>query len=61
MLRETATGLTIKDLCNRFLTAKQDLVDNGEISPRTFRDNKDTTDLIIAALGKTPCVRSVGR
>ncbi|NLF71667.1 MAG: tyrosine-type recombinase/integrase [Candidatus Anammoximicrobium sp.] len=54
--RTTTDGLTIKDLCNRFLTAKQDLVDNGELSPRTFRDNKDTTDVIVEAFGKTRLV-----
>jgi integrase len=50
--RTTTDGLTIKELCNRFLTAKQDLMDNGELSPRTFRDCKDTTDIIVDAFGK---------
>lgn len=31
-------GLTIRDLLNRFLTAKQHLVDAGEITARTFAD-----------------------
>jgi integrase len=31
-------------------------VDNGELSPRTFRDCKDTTDLVVAAFGKTRLV-----
>ena len=29
-------GLTIKDLCNDFLTAKTELVASGELSPRSF-------------------------
>src|SRR6476659_8490788 len=29
-------GLTVKELANRFLTAKQALVDAGELSPRTW-------------------------
>ena len=31
-------SLTIRDLCNRFLTAKRGLLDAGEISPRTFAE-----------------------
>ncbi len=31
-------GLTIGRLCNRYLTGKQLLVDNGELTPRTFYD-----------------------
>lgn len=32
-------GLTVRDLCNRFLASKQLLVDSGELSPRTWRDH----------------------
>lgn len=31
-------GMTVKELADRFLTAKKHLLDNGELSPRTFRD-----------------------
>jgi integrase len=50
--RTTGEGFTIRDLCNRFLTEKQDLVNTGELSPRTFRDYKDTCDIIVKAFGK---------
>ncbi len=33
--REAAEGITVKDLANRFLNAEQQLVDGGELSPRT--------------------------
>src|SRR5437764_1262225 len=36
--RVQGKGLTIRDLLNRFLTAKKQLVDSGEITPRTFAD-----------------------
>ena len=43
-------------LANRFLTAKQHLVDTGELSPRTFADYQLTCERIIAAFGKTRLV-----
>jgi integrase len=54
--RATGDGLTISELCNRFLTLKQNLVDAGELSPRTFRDYKDMTDRIVAMFGLTRLV-----
>src|SRR5262245_53217417 len=33
-----AVGLTIRELCNRFLTAKRHLVDTRELTERSFRD-----------------------
>lgn len=46
-------GLTIRDLLNHFLTAKQHLVDTGELSPRSFRDYKDTCEIVKEAFGLT--------
>ena len=40
--REATEGLTVKELCNRFLNAKQALVDVGELSPLTWSDYKRT-------------------
>src|SRR5262245_16197151 len=31
----TPGGLTVRDLCNRFMTAKKTLLDSGEMVPRT--------------------------
>ena len=45
-------NLTIADLCNRFLTSKQLLLDNRELSPQTFRDYKRITDRLVAFFGK---------
>src|SRR5438874_1927627 len=36
--RVTGDGLTVRDLVNRFLTAKKLLVDSGEITQRTFTE-----------------------
>ncbi len=36
--RISAQGLTVRELVNRFLTAKKDLVDTGEIAVCTFQD-----------------------
>jgi len=49
-------GLTIRHLCNDFLTAKQHLRDTGEITPRTFNEYRMTCDAIVAAFGKTRLV-----
>jgi hypothetical protein len=49
-------GLTLRELLNRFLTAKKMHLDAGEISPRTFADYKTTTDRISAAFGLTRLV-----
>ena len=45
-------GLTIRDLCNRFLTAKRHLLDNGEITDRTFADYYHSCDRIVTTFGK---------
>jgi integrase len=50
--REAEGGLTVKDLANGFLNAKQALVDAGELSPRTWADYKEACDLIVSGFGK---------
>ncbi|MGH7171439.1 MAG: tyrosine-type recombinase/integrase, partial [Gemmataceae bacterium] len=54
--RVQGDGLTMRDLLNRFLTAKSLLVDAGELSPRTFADYKVVTDRLSAAFGLTRLV-----
>src|SRR5262245_25993568 len=48
--RTPVGGLTVADLCNHFLTAKNNLVSAGELGPRMFADYKATTDFLAAAL-----------
>jgi integrase len=45
-------GLTIADLCNRFLTAKLRKVESGELGSRMFQDYREATDLLVNAFGK---------
>jgi len=52
-------NLTVADLCNRFLTSKQLLLDNRELSPHTFRDYKRITDRLVAFLGKRRLVEDL--
>jgi integrase len=54
--RVKGDGLTVRDLCNRFLTAKVHARDNGEIAPRTYHDYRITTDRLIEHFGKTRLV-----
>jgi integrase len=49
--RATSDGLTVKDLLNRFLTVKQQAVDTGELTNRSFVDYKRVTDRIFASFG----------
>ena len=50
--RPDTRALTIKDLANHFLNAKQAIVDTGELSPRTWVEYKAATDLVVSKLGK---------
>jgi integrase len=47
-----AEGLTVGELCNRFLTLKQQQVASGELVPRTFTNYKAATDLLVQHFGK---------
>ena len=52
----TSDGLTIADLCNRFLTAKQRSLEASEITAKTFTDYRATTDRLVTTFGKTRIV-----
>lgn len=49
--RVKGDGVTIRDLVNSFLTSKKHLLDNGEITDRTFRDYYITCDRLIMTFG----------
>src|SRR6516165_2504262 len=51
--RVQGDGLTVADLCNRFLTAKLRKVEAGEMGAQAFTDYKLTTDLIVSEFGKS--------
>jgi integrase len=51
--RLKADGLTVADLCNRFLNAKLRKLEAGEIGARSYGENREATDLIVSAFGKT--------
>jgi integrase len=54
--RVQSDGLTVADLCNRFLTAKLRQKEAGEIGSRMFADYKSTTDRLVSTFGKTRLV-----
>lgn len=54
--RPDTGAVTVKDLANAFLNAKQQAVDAGELSPRTWSDYKATTDLAVSEFGKSRLV-----
>jgi integrase len=50
--RANREGLTVRDMVNRFLTAKEIQRDAGDITSRTFADYLATSKLIVDSLGK---------
>ena len=50
--REDQEALTVKDVANAFLNAKQALVDAGELSMRTWVEYKAMADELVAHVGK---------
>lgn len=51
-VRSDPDALTVNELTNHFLNAKQALVDTVELSPRTWAEYNTTTDLLVANFGK---------
>jgi integrase len=58
--RAKADGLTVRDLANRFLTAKRHLLDTHELSHRTFEDYHATCERLINSFGKNRLVVDLG-
>ncbi len=54
--RQATGGATVRDLVNRFLTMKRQLVDNHELSPRTFAGYHATCLRVAEAFGPTRAV-----
>jgi len=50
--RPDPAAVTVKDVANAFLVAKQAAVDNGELSPRTWTGYKTACDFLIVQFGK---------
>lgn len=49
--RASTDGLTVRDLCNHFLTAKEHQRDAGDITPRSFSDYLATCKTIVDSFG----------
>ncbi|MEO8271591.1 MAG: tyrosine-type recombinase/integrase [Aureliella sp.] len=49
----------IKDLCNHWLTHKQNKLKSGELSQRSFDEYKATTDFVVAQLGSNRAIDNV--
>ena len=58
--RPKTEGTTLRDLANRFLTAKRHLTDTGEITPRTFADYRATCEVVLDCLGKHRLLTDLG-
>jgi integrase len=51
--RVKCDGLTVAALCNAFLTAKHRKLASGGLGSQMFQEYRATTDLLVAAFGKT--------
>jgi integrase len=49
---EVSTGVTVKEVCNRFLNARLKKVESQEMTKRSWQDYKTACDLIVARFGK---------
>lgn len=58
--RANRDGMTVLELCNRYLTAKQALVDSGELALRTFQTYYHTNEGVLSAFGKSRLVEDLG-
>lgn len=58
--RPTTGELTVRELVNQFLTAKQMLVDSGELTARTHTDYYGTCERVVAAFGRGRVVVDLG-
>ncbi len=54
--RVQTDGLTVADLCNRFLTAKLRQLEAGEIGARMFAEYQETTDRLVTGFGSARLV-----
>jgi integrase len=54
--RPDAAAVTVKDVANAFLNAKQALVDAGELTSRSWAEYKEATDLLVNHFGKARLV-----
>ena len=50
--RVSADGLTVRDLCNKFLTAKEQQRDAGDITGTTFTEYFGSCAMVVEAFGK---------
>jgi integrase len=51
---------TVKDACNAFLNAKQDALDAGELSPRTWTEYRAVCGLLVERFGKGRLLSDLG-
>jgi integrase len=49
---DVSNGCTLRQLCNHFLWSKEDKLNAGDLSPRTFRDYYKTCEGLIEHFGK---------
>lgn len=49
---DVSDGLTLRQLCNTFLSAKEDSLNAGELSPRSFQDYFQVCETILDQFGR---------
>jgi integrase len=51
--RVSGAGVTIRDLCNHFLTSKEQKINEGALTRRSWQDYRDTCERVISVFGKS--------
>lgn len=57
--RKAGEALTVKELCDRFYTAKKRALDAGELSPRTLAEYDATSERIVKTFGRQRLVEDL--
>ena len=52
-------GVSVRDLCNHFLTHKKQILESGELATRTFARLRDSCDFLLSKLGKNVLAEDV--
>jgi integrase len=58
-MQKPVAGLSVADVVNSFLTAKQQQLDSGELSARSFRDLRASCKKFVAHFGKTTPIEQI--
>ncbi|WP_162670853.1 hypothetical protein [Gemmata massiliana] len=57
--REVSAGVAIKNLCNAYLNYQKAKLGRGDLSPHTWKNYRETAELIVTKFGKSRLVSRI--